>query len=154
MSHAAWMEQAASDLAAARSLSEANHHSQAVWLAGQAVEKAHKAILAALGLRYEERHYKHLGHTIDEISKLLPLALHEPTDPAIATMLEKLQSRALASRYPAPGPGTGVPQLVAPASSPSFAASAKDVNDAATLVDWCRKRVERGLRAVQAMRPE
>ena len=62
MSHSAWMLQAESDLAAAKILSAAHQHSQAVWLAGQAVEKAHNSILAALGLRYEERHFRKLGH--------------------------------------------------------------------------------------------
>jgi HEPN domain-containing protein len=58
MSHAPWLIQAESDLVAATVLSDANYHAQAIWLAGQAVEKAHKAIVSALGLRYEEKHFK------------------------------------------------------------------------------------------------
>jgi len=95
MSHAAWMRQAESDLAAAKILSRENCHSQAVWLAGQAVEKSHKAILVALGLRYEEKHYKYLGHTTSEISKLLPAALHEPVDPQVATAPLRLDTPPL-----------------------------------------------------------
>ncbi len=44
MSHQPWLEQAESDLDAAKILSIHGFHSQAVWLAAQAVEKAHKAI--------------------------------------------------------------------------------------------------------------
>ena len=65
MSHAVWLEQAEDDLKAAHVLSGAGHHSQAIWLASQAVEKGHKAILVALGLRYEDKHFKKLGHSTD-----------------------------------------------------------------------------------------
>jgi hypothetical protein len=78
MSHDAWIQQAESDLEAAKVLSHSAFHSQAVWLAAQAVEKAHKAILAALGLRYEDKHFKRLGHGTGEIADLLPVTLHEP----------------------------------------------------------------------------
>ena len=101
MSHVVWLEQADNDLKAASALSAVGHHSQAVWLAGQAVEKAHKAIIAAMGLQYEERHFKHLGHGTGEISRMLPDALHQPHDPQIAVMVNTLETRALASRYPA-----------------------------------------------------
>ncbi len=153
MSHSAWTQQAQSDLAAAKVLSAANHHCQAVWLAGQAVEKAHKAILAALGLRYEDKHYKQLGHGTGEISRLLPATLHDPIDPQIARMVAALEARALASRYPAPAQtaGKGTPQLVAPAAS--VAASDQDVADAQQLLDWCQDRVARALRASEAMKP-
>lgn len=153
MSHAPWIQQAESDLDAAEFLSGAGHHSQAVWLAAQAVEKAHKAILAALGLRYEDKHFKHLGHGIAEISKLLPAALHEPVDPQISKMVATLESRALASRYPAPAQtsGAGPGMVVAPASS--ITGSGDDVADAQKLLDWCRDRIERAVRASQAMRP-
>ena len=97
MSHAVWLEQAENDLKAALALSAVGHHSQAVWLAGQAVEKAHKAILAAMGLQYEERHFKHLGHGTSDLSRLLPEALHTPLDPQIAVMVNTLETRALAS---------------------------------------------------------
>jgi HEPN domain-containing protein len=153
MSHTAWIQQAESDLAAAKILCGASHHSQAIWLAGQAVEKAHKAILAALGLRYEERHYKQLGHRTAEISELLPRALHEPVDPQVGTMLVKLETRALASRYLAPAPttGTGATQVIAPASS--VTTSQQDIADAERLITWCRDRIQRAVRAEQAMKP-
>ncbi|MBI2605474.1 MAG: HEPN domain-containing protein [Deltaproteobacteria bacterium] len=153
MSHAAWMQQAENDLAAAKILSDANHHSQAVWLAGQAVEKAHKAILAALGLRYQDKHYRHLGHDTGEISNLLPTTLHEPTDPQVAVRLSTLEGRVRESRYPIPRQ-TGQPLLtviVPPVSS--FTTSQQDVADAEQLLRWCQDRVARALRAERAMKP-
>lgn len=51
MSHDVWLEQTSDDLKAAHVLNGASHYAQAVWLAAQSVEKAHKAILAALGLQ-------------------------------------------------------------------------------------------------------
>lgn len=101
------MKQAESDLEAAALLSGAKHHSQAIFLAAQAVEKGHKAILAALGLRYEEWHYKRLGHNTGDIANLLPEALHEPTNPQIAQMVTELEARAGRSRYPSPDAGAG-----------------------------------------------
>ena len=152
MSHVAWFDQAESDLAAARVLSSAKFHSQAIWLASQAVEKGHKAILAALGLRYEDKHFKHLGHGTGEIANLLPKALHDPIDPDIARMVASLETRAAASRYPAPvkTAGSNSPQFLAPASS--ISASQQDVEDATKLLDWCRSRVIRATNAVQAMK--
>jgi hypothetical protein len=70
-------------------------HAQAVWLAGQAVEKGHKALLAALGLHHDDKHYRYLGHDISEISKLLPDELHEPRDPALGSLLLGVETRAL-----------------------------------------------------------
>ncbi len=147
------MQQAESDLAAAKILSGANYHSQAVWLAGQAVEKAHKAVLAALGLRYEERHYKQLGHATTDISGLLPKELHAPPDPQVALMVATLQRRALDCRYPAPAQTVGkrAGPLIAPAFL--FTISQRDIADAEKLVDWCKERVTRALCAVQSMKP-
>ena len=150
MSHAAWLQQAESDLSAAKVLSAADHHAQAVWLAAQAVEKAHKAILVALGLRYEDRHFKHLGHSTGEISKLLPEGLHEPLDPQIAGMVASLERRSATSRYPAPSPSPPG-AMVAPATS--FTDSRLELDDADRLLDWCRKRIERAQRATAAMKP-
>lgn len=106
MSHAAWMLQAESDLAAAKLLSVNDQHPQAIWFAGQAVEKAHKAVLVALGLRYQESHFKKFSHTTSEVANLLPAALHEPTDPQIGAKLEVLEKLAMSSRYPAPAQGS------------------------------------------------
>ncbi len=149
MNHEAWLQQAESDLAAASSSSNAGFHSQAVWFAAQVVEKGHKAILAALGLRYEDKHFKKLGHGTGEIAKLLPEALHQPIDPRIAGMVAKLEERALSSRYPAPG--VGAAQLRAPAAY--MVGSQEDVSDARELLEWCRSRVIRATRAEQAMGP-
>lgn len=150
MSHAAWLRQAESDLEAAKVLSAASHHAQAVWLAAQAVEKGHKAILVALGLRYEEKHFKYLGHETLEIFNLLPLALSEPTDLQIAAKVETLEKRAMESRYPAPTPAaTGPPQMTAPATR--FVSSQQDIENAEALLEWCRQRIHRALSAVDAM---
>ena len=151
MSHAAWLQQAESDLEAARVLSAARHHSQAVWFAAQAVEKAHKAILAALGLRYQERHYKHLGHNTAEIARLLPEALHEPLDPQIAAMVSTLESIASRSRYPAPAQTTGAGGVVAP--TVSMTDSRQEIENAMRLLDWCRERIARAVRAARLMKP-
>jgi HEPN domain-containing protein len=158
MNHIPWMQQAENDLAAAKVLSAANHHSQAVWFAEQAVEKGHKALLAALGLRYEETHYKKLGHDIGGISNLLPQELHEPSDLQVALRLATLKKRTEVCRYPSPPQSAGKPsqqqqqqQLVAPAQF--FVSSQQDVADAEFLLQWCRDRIVRALRAAQAMRP-
>jgi HEPN domain-containing protein len=153
MSHIPWLVQAESDLDAARVLSAEGFHSQAVWLAAQAVEKGHKAIVAALGLRYEDKHYKQLGHGIGEIATMLPAALHEPADAGVASIVSQLENRALTCRYPGLKPtlAGGRVQLAAPATS--FSSSAEDVEDAATLLDWCRKRIERAVKAAFAMKP-
>lgn len=153
MSYQAWLQQADSDLDAAHALSQINHHSQAIWLAAQAVEKAHKAILVALGLRYADRHFKHLGHSTTEISNLLPSSLHDPVDPRLAQMLADLESRSNASRYPAPAQtiSGGPVQIVAPAMS--MTSSQQDIADARVLLDWCRDRIARAVRAELALRP-
>jgi HEPN domain-containing protein len=151
MSYAAWLQQAESDLNAAQVLSDARHHSQAVWLAGQAVEKAHKAILVALGLRYEDKHFKQLSHDTGEISKLLPEALHLPTNLKIAEMVASLETRSNRSRYPARAQ-TGTPsEIVAPTSS--IVDSQQDIADAKELLDWCRERIARAIRAGEALKP-
>ena len=152
MSYAAWVQQAESDLAAAKELSGANHHSQAVWFAAQAVEKGHKAILGALGLQYEEKHFRNLGHHTSAIATLLPPPLHEPLDPDIALKVAALEARAAESRYPLPVPGAaGTAQLVAPVVR--ITASQTDVKDAEVLLQWCRERVDRAVRAADAMKP-
>lgn len=153
MTHAAWMSQADSDLNAARALSEGGFHSQAVWFAAQAVEKGHKAILAALGLRYEDKHYRQLGHGTGEIAKMLPAPLHEPADPDIARMVSVLENRASTCRYPGPDQTVSgrASALVAPASF--FSSSVQDVADASRLLDWCKERVGRAVRAAEMMKP-
>ena len=152
MSHAAWIQQAESDLAAAKVLNAASHHSQAVWFAAQAVEKAHKAVLVALGLRYEDKHFIKLGHSTGEISKLLPAALHEPIDLQIADLVLDLETRARESRYPIPDRiGNGPAVMIAPAVS--ITKSAEDIEAAELLLGWCRERIKRAERAVEAMKP-
>lgn len=153
MSYQAWLQQADDDLDAADALSKIGHHSQAAWLAAQAVEKAHKAILVALGLRYEDKHFKQLGHNTTEIARVLPASLQEPLNPRLASMIATLETRASASRYPAPAqtPGRGPVQIVAPAASMSN--SEQDVAEAREVLSWCRDRIARAVRAEQAMRP-
>ena len=113
--------------------------------------RRHKAILAALGLRYEDRHFKQLGHGTGEISKLLPEALHDPINPDVAEKVAKLERRANISRYPTPQLTRAGSVLVAPAAS--FTDSEQDIDDAQELLSWCRERVVRALRATGAMRP-
>jgi HEPN domain-containing protein len=155
MSHAAWLEQAESDLEAARLLSGAGHHSQAVWLAAQAIEKAHKAILFALGLRYAEPELKRMNHAITNVAQLLPASLHEPTDPAIAEAVEALQKVALIARYPQPAKLVRPAVTPAPPVAPAVAivSSQQELADAELLLAWCKSRVERALRAFEAMKP-
>lgn len=152
MSHVAWLRQAESDFEAAETLSKAGLHSQAVWFASQAVEKGHKAILAALGMRYEEKHFKQLGHRTGEIASLLPAALHQPLDPEIAKLIVTLEARASGSRYPAPSQKAGKPsELVAPAVA--IVDSQRDVEGAKRLLEWCRERIQRALKAAEMMKP-
>ncbi|GMU63525.1 MAG: hypothetical protein AMXMBFR34_52880 [Myxococcaceae bacterium] len=150
MSFQAWLQQADSDLDAAQALSAAQFHSQAVWLAAQAVENAHKALLVSLGLRYEESHFKKLGHRTGEISKLLPEALLAPPDLTIAAKIAALETKADSSRYPAPDP-QAPGALLAPAGR--ITSSGQEVADAGALVTWCKDRVARAQAAVAAMSP-
>jgi hypothetical protein len=85
-------------------------------------------------------------------SDLAAARVHDPIDPDIARMVASLETRAAASRYPAPvkTAGSGSPQFLAPASS--ISASQQDVEDATKLLDWCRSRVIRATNAVQAMK--
>jgi HEPN domain-containing protein len=52
----AWMRQANSDLEAARCTAEQGFHAQACYLAGQAAEKALKALVAATGITPPHSH--------------------------------------------------------------------------------------------------
>ena len=96
---------------------------------------------------------KQLGHVTSEISRLLPTALHEPQDPQIAMMVQTLETKALSSRYPEPiqSAGTMQKEFIAPAKR--FTSSQREVEDARLVVEWCRQRVTRALRAVRAMAP-
>src|SRR4051794_34202900 len=115
------MTQAESDLEAARILSASGYHSQAIWLAAQAVEKAHKAILFALGLRYGEAALKQLSHKISDVAALLPEALQEPTDPQVAAAISILQTTANDVRYPTPaGQVRPAPRSTAPTTIDSI----------------------------------
>jgi HEPN domain-containing protein len=148
MTYLAWLAQAEDDLEAAKVLSVANHHSQAVWLAAQAVEKGHKAILLALGLRYQDEQLMKLGHEIANVLSLLPEALHEPKTPEIAGFVATIQSLVKKARYPAAIHGA----IVAPAVSVTSSQSEEALKAAAPLLDWCRARILRAVRATDAMR--
>ncbi len=136
------MEQAESDLVAAEKLSALDMHSQAIWLAAQAIEKGHKAILVAVGLQFDDGHFKKFGHKTKELAAILPSTLQEPFDPAIADALANLEKRANDSRYPV--------GKIAPARR--FTDSATEIADARRLMEWCRERVERASRAAMAMK--
>jgi HEPN domain-containing protein len=150
MSHDAWLRQATSDLDAAKTLSRDGFHSQAIWLAAQAVEKGHKAILVALGLRYEEKHFKKFGHRTGEVSDLLPQSLHEPVDLSVARRIVFLEKRAGDSRYPSPHPSASG-HMRAPADV--MTSSDREVTAAEELLGWCKERVTRALLATAAMSP-
>ncbi|HEY2031163.1 MAG TPA: HEPN domain-containing protein [Myxococcales bacterium] len=151
MSYAAWLQQAKSDLAAAKVLAKSGFHSQAIWMAAQAVEKGHKAILVALGLRYEDKDFKKLRHDTSDIAALLPPQLHEPVRKEIAESLASLESRAKTARYPSIQQDISGSIVKAPAEWMN--SSEKEIRDAEELLAWCETRVERALRAAAAMRP-
>ena len=112
------------------------------WLTAQAVEKAHKAILVALGLQFEEEHFKRtFGHKIGVISKVLPEALREPTDPTIANKVAALERKAADCRYP--GPLQLIPGGAVAITAPSvrITSSQQEIADGDALVQWCKERV-------------
>jgi HEPN domain-containing protein len=153
MSHAAWLVQAESDLEAGKLLSANGYHSQAVWLAAQAVEKAHKAILFALGLRVSEELLRQLSHKISQVADLLPESLQEPRNPLVSEAISALQLLATTSRYPTPATPVRPKQAPQPAVAPAMriAASQAELADADMLVTWCRERITRALEAAQTM---
>jgi HEPN domain-containing protein len=153
VSHDVWLRQADSDLDAARSLSSAGFHSQAIWCASQAVEKAHKAVLVALGLQLSEKGFKELGHKTSAIAELLPAALQAPLDPTIAADVTLIEKRGLESRYPFVQKGHGAPSGPWVAPCDENASSADVLAKATNLVGWCKHRVGRALLAVAAMAP-
>lgn len=141
------MKQAESDLAAARTLAQAGYHSQAVWFAAQASEKAHKAILYALGLRYSDDLLKKFSHATETVSNHLPAELQKPAEDLVAEIVVLLRKRGDESRYPKQWAGR--PGIVAPAEAMDD--SSEDIENADRLVEWCRVRVERAERGVRAM---
>jgi HEPN domain-containing protein len=152
MSWQSWFAQAESDLAAARLLSDGKYHSQAIWLASQAVEKGTKAILVALGLQYGEADFKRMNHNSVGVARILPEALQAPLDPNIALKTATLQTKAERSRYPSPPQAIGKgAELVAP--SDDMTSSETEVADATLLLEWCRERIGRAESAVVAMKP-
>jgi HEPN domain-containing protein len=147
-----WLDQAESDLQAAKVLSVGRCHSQSVWFASQAVEKAHKAILLALGLRADEHLLKKLGHETSAIAALLPDALHQPTDPSIAADVAMLEERGRTSRYPTiRRAGSQPPQWIAPDQETTDSVAL--LSTATRLVEWCKARIQRAEQAVKAMGP-
>lgn len=151
MNHEPWLDQAEDDLDAARTLSGAGKHSQAVWLAAQAVEKAHKAILISLGLQFQEKHFKSMGHNIASVQALLPLPLLEPFDADVAKVATLLETRGMASRYPAPDNKDGSLSVWGPAPRQVIRDSQQDIEDATRLLEWCKARIGRAQRGVAAM---
>lgn len=149
MSHQPWLRQAQADLEAARALSRAGHHAQAVWLAAQAVEKAHKAILVVLG--HDTSGFKKLSHKTSEIRKLLPETLRAPPDPELGASVGELEKRGETCRYPAPSQPSGGKSKAVVAPSDFMTDSTKDIADAERLIAWCVDRIARAQRGVAAM---
>lgn len=72
MNHEEWFAQATDDFKAANLLLREGHYSQAIWLAEQSAEKAHKSLFFALGLRTGDKALKTYGHFVDEVAEELP----------------------------------------------------------------------------------
>ncbi len=152
MSFDAWFGQAEDDLKASKVLLAGGHPSQAIWLATQASEKAHKALLFALGLKITDDTFKKgFGHKVGLLVASLPDELQAPMDTNIASAVTALDNVQDQCRYPAIRGGV----LVAPYKHGPFGASeAKGfVEQAASLLDWCQDRARRARVAVNAMKP-
>jgi HEPN domain-containing protein len=152
MSYLAWLSQAQSDLSAAKLMSANNFHSQALWLLSQSIEKAHKAILIALGLELNEKVLKALGHDVGEILKMIPLNLRLTLEAEIKQNIVNLTTNGEKSRYPAISQNKlyGPPVIVAPADE--IRSSQKELGEAEEILVWCKSRIERALRANEAMK--
>lgn len=152
MSFEAWFGQAEDDLNASKVLLAGGHPSQAIWLATQASEKAHKALLFALGLKITDDTFKKgFGHKVGVLVASLPDELQAPVDTAMARAVSALDNVQDQCRYPALRGGV----LVAPYKHVAFGEpQAKDfVEKAASLLDWCQDRARRARVAVGAMKP-
>lgn len=152
MSFEAWFGQAEDDLNASKVLLAGGHPSQAIWLATQASEKAHKALLFALGLKITDDTFKKgFGHKVGVLVASLPDELQAPVDTAMARAVSALDNVQDQCRYPALRGGV----LVSPYQHVAFGKSqAKDfVEQAASLLAWCEDRARRARVAVDAMKP-
>jgi HEPN domain-containing protein len=152
VNHLPWIQQAERDLAAAKLLSGSGYHEHAVWFASQSVEKGYKSILVAIGLQYEESHFKKVfGHDTNTVANLLPEALLRPIDPEanMARSNSLLESRANISRYPKP-----TKEGIWKAPFDSIQDSKKEIADCESILEWCKQRVIRAVAAQQAMEPQ
>lgn len=152
MSFDAWFGQAEDDLKASKVLLAGGHPSQAIWLATQASEKAHKALLFALGLKLTDDTFrKGFGHKVGVLVASLPDELQAPVEAATAGAVSALDNVQDQCRYPAIRGAV----LVAPYKHVAFGESqAKDfVEKAASLLVWCQDRARRARVAVDAMKP-
>lgn len=146
----AWRRQAEDDVAAAKQLIGL-HPSQAIWLASQASEKAHKALLFALGLNVGEETLKRFGHDVGELLDVLPAALLMPKDAKHAERVNTLQELGDQTRYPSLRGGGNV---IAPCDHGPLKASAKThVDRAEEVLRWCAERETRARAGARAMKP-
>lgn len=148
MSAGVWFDQARDDLRAAMLLRDNKHYSQAVWFASQAIEKAQKALLLAMGLRLTDAHMKkRYSHVLKEIAGELPRQFGDalPTE-----RLVEVQVLSEACRYPSSSTG----KAIAPCNNAAFssAVAADVVGTAVDVLQWAEERAkwaELGLKAVQ-----
>jgi len=129
-----WFAQAESDLRAAEALLAAGHWSQAIWLAEQSAEKAHKSLFFALGLRIGDQALKTYSHFVEKVTEELPSVFGRP----IATArLIALSEQGKNCRYP--GKPTGE---LAPCNHASFdqAAAEEAIETAAAVLRWAAER--------------
>ena len=89
----AWLRQAENDLAAARVTASGNFHAQACYLAGQAAEKALKALLVATGLTPP------YSHALDRLVEMLS-SQGLATDAFEGLRLKALTRMNSEARYP------------------------------------------------------
>lgn len=154
MSFEEWFAQAQDDLTAAKVLLQESQFPQAVWFAEQAVEKAYKSLLFALGVRASEKVLKAYGHGVEKLAEAMPVLFGTG---ATAAELTELSQMAEHCRYPSDataedGSALG---LRAPCRHPTFdvAAAAEAIGVAERVLDWARERAvwaRQGLAAMNA----
>jgi HEPN domain-containing protein len=131
--HSAWLEQARRDWKAAQHLSEAGFHEWSCFCAQQAVEKAIKAVHAALGMTPPK---DKRGHDLTALFGAWKDLLARK-DPGLALAQAALTAHETNSRYPDEG-GPG-----APASRYGLADSERAVVDAARLLEICEELAQK-----------
>lgn len=141
MSHEEWFAQAADDLKAANVLLTEGHYSQAIWLAEQSAEKAHKSLFFALGLRTGEKALKSYSHSVKNVAEELPEFFGNGAKVERLVEIGELGNKC---RYPQEAIGDDGSNLgvLAPCRHPNFdEATATDVVAiAGDILKWAQER--------------